>query len=500
MRLQAWLAPARTPAPRMAAVSATWDQRSLKEQRKAQNIAVRQSVLQLALGHVPYVRNKLASVGMDARLFKGLEELGRIPLSMRRDIVDRRRNPEGPRAVMLHGTAEGVKRFSDRSVLRRIALARLVGGEEVQELAIESATRAIHLHMVPGPGGRIPVAYTRDDLDLLARAGARLAQLVGIERQDRLLNLVPFGPTLEFWGTYYMAHGVGMSAIHFRRQGQDLARALDAFDDSQATAIALPAAEVATFPEVASAEGIDLRGLRALIAVGRSLTTEERVAAGEALLAHGATDARIAAVYAPGESHVLWGECSVPAGRAETFGFHTFPDMDLIEIVSPETGAVLPDETPGEIVTTTLGFRGGGIPRWRTGDFALGGLSNQPCPNCGRSVPRVGPTVRRSAWQYVANLNGRRSWIDLRDAGAAASERASAWQVEFIRGAESDEMFLYLAAGEDPAPVIDLHEDLGRIKAAPTQIVLATPDEIAARRAIAGGDWPGYWERSAEPS
>jgi phenylacetate-coenzyme A ligase PaaK-like adenylate-forming protein len=479
----------------MHRVAAAWDQRPLKEQQRIQNIALRQTILQMALGHVPFVRNRLGSVGLDARLFKGLEELQRIPLSMRRDIVDPRRNPEGTRSVILRGTAEGVKRFSDRSVLTRIALARLFGGEEVQELAIEAATRAIHIHLVPGPGGRIPVAYTRDDLDLLARAGARLARLVGLERTDRLLNLVPFGPTLNFWGIYYMAHGVGISAVHMRRQGQELVRALEVFDDARATAIAIPADEAAAFPAAAAAEGIDLSDLRSFIAVGRSLTAQERASIGEALLEQGATHARIAAAYAPGEGHVLWGECSVPAGRAETFGFHTFSDMDLVEIVDPETGTPVAEESPGEIVVTPLGFRGGGVPRWRTGDLALGGLSTKPCPNCGRLAPRVGPSVAKGAWQRVVQLNGKRSWIDLRDAGAAAAERARLWQVELLTDDDGDQLFVYLAAGEEPQPIIDLYEDLNRLRAAPTQVVLGSVGELEARRAGAPGPWPGFLER-----
>lgn len=476
-------------------MAAAWDQRTPKEQQRVQNVLLRQTVLQMALGHVPLVRNRFAQIGFDARLFKGLEEMTRLPLMMRRDVVDARRNPDGPRALMLQGTAEGVKRFSDRSVLRRVALARLLGGEEVQQLTIEAATRAIHVHLVPGPGGRLPVAYTRDDLDLFARAGSRLATLVGLDREDRLLNLVPFGPTLDFWGVFYMAHGVGMSAVHFRREGQELARAAAAFADAAATAIAVPADEAAAVPRVAADAGVDLSRVRALIAVGRSLAAEERAEIGEALLGAGANDARIACAYGVAEGRVLWGECAVPAGRAETFGFHTFPDMDAVEIVSPEDGAVLGEQQPGEIVVTPLVFRGGGAPRWRSGDLALGGITTQPCPNCGRTVPRVGPSVRRAAWQSLATFDGRRAWIDLRDAGAAAAERVGDWQVELVSREGAHELFVYVASGDDPAPVIALYEDLARLKSPPTQIVVASPAELERRRSDAPPPWRRYRER-----
>src|SRR5213594_1532918 len=174
----------------------------------------------MALAHVPLARARLNGAGVDARTLRGTDDMKtRVPLSMRRDVVDAVRNPDGAWAFVLHGTAEGVKRFSDRSVLFRVARARLLGGEEVQQLQIEAASRSVHVHLAQGPGGPIPVSYTRDDLDLLARAGARLAQVVGVDREDRLLNLVPFGPSLDFWGIFYMAHGVGLTAVHARHEG-----------------------------------------------------------------------------------------------------------------------------------------------------------------------------------------------------------------------------------------------------------------------------------------
>jgi hypothetical protein len=147
-----------------------------------QDQLLRQSVLQMQMAHVPTARARLLAAGVDARRFKGLDELGSIPTATRADVLDPVRNPEGAQGLVLHGTAEGVRRFSDRSVLYRVAIARLFGGEEVQQLAVEAATRPIHQHIAHGPGGPIAVAYTRDDLDLLARAGSRLAQLAGIDR------------------------------------------------------------------------------------------------------------------------------------------------------------------------------------------------------------------------------------------------------------------------------------------------------------------------------
>src|ERR671924_2133742 len=73
-----------------------WDRRSAAEQARQQNTLLRQTVMQLALGHVPFVRSVMRSIGMDARTFRGFEDLYRVPLSLRGDVFDPRLNPEGP--------------------------------------------------------------------------------------------------------------------------------------------------------------------------------------------------------------------------------------------------------------------------------------------------------------------------------------------------------------------------------------------------------------------
>jgi phenylacetate-coenzyme A ligase PaaK-like adenylate-forming protein len=478
-------------------MASAWDQRSLAEQRRNQDVLVKQTLLQMQLAHVPFARARLNAAGVDARLLKGVDDMkARVPLSMRRDVLDGARNPGGAWSFVLEGTAEGVKRFSDRSVLFRVARARLLGGEEVQQLQIEAASRSVHVHLAQGPGGPIPISYTRDDLDLLARAGGRLAAVLGIDREDKLLNLVPFGPTLDYWGIFYMAHGVGMTALHARTEAGVAEGAIAAFRMLRPTAIAVPADDAYAFPEAAARATLELTSLRTLVAVGRSLTKAERERIGEALIAAGATNARIAAAYGIAEGRVLWGECAVPVGKTETFGFHTYPDLELLEVVSPETGEPLPDETPGEIVVTPLGFRGGGAPRWRSGDLALGGVTNRSCPNCGRDVPRVGPTVRRGAWIRRVNLNGQPVRFDMRDTAALLTPRMDDWQLELSSEDGQTALYLYIAPKQDdPGQVIGIYEEHARWSVPPTQIVLASQDQIARKRNAVDGLFSRFAER-----
>ena len=81
-------------------------------------------------------------------------------------------------------------------------------------------------------------------------------------------------------------------------------------------------------------------------------------------------------------------------------------------------------------------------------------------------------------------------------AGAAAAERSPDWQVELRRENGAHQLFIYLGAEDKPGPIIDLYEDLKRLRSWPTQIVLADTAELAARRSAASGPWTRYWDQS----
>lgn len=118
-------------------------------------------------------------------------------------------------------------------------------------------------------------------------------------------------------------------------------------------------------------------------------TPAQRAAATVALREAGARDdAVVLAVHAPADARLLWGECRQAGASA---GLHTYPDLEVIQVVDPDTGeSEGTGDAPaaGELVLTQLGMRGSSLLRWRTGDV-IGGIDASPCPGCGRVVPRV---------------------------------------------------------------------------------------------------------------
>ena len=82
-------------------------------------------------------------------------------------------------------------------------------------------------------------------------------------------------------------------------------------------------------------------------------------------------------------------------GRAAEKAGLTIDDMDLVELVDPESGKPVGEGETGELVYTSLTGRGSCILRYRTGDMILGGMTFKPCPFCGRTVPRLASQLER---------------------------------------------------------------------------------------------------------
>lgn len=74
-------------------------------------------------------------------------------------------------------------------------------------------------------------------------------------------------------------------------------------------------------------------------------------------------------------------------------GLHVFDDHFLPEVIDPNTLEVLPPNTPGELVFTSLTKEAFPIIRYRTRDLSM--LMTDPCP-CGRTHYRMGRITGRT--------------------------------------------------------------------------------------------------------
>jgi hypothetical protein len=94
------------------------------------------------------------------------------------------------------------------------------------------------------------------------------------------------------------------------------------------------------------------------------------------------------------------------------------------------------EQEPGELVYTSLGWRGTVTIRLATGSWTAGLVSTVPCPLTGRTVPRLAPAAVDGAWQPRVHDGGRRVRVDLRAAPKALRQADSSalrdWSLRVI--------------------------------------------------------------------
>lgn len=324
--------------------------------------------------------------------------------------------PGNPDLLVLP-TEDGFKRHASRAEL--LAAAREVGqgGAEGRRAALFRRYKPVHIHEA-GVAHLLAVAYTRSDLDRLHLAGARLMEVLGLGADDRMVSAVPQTPSVRFWGLYHGALAARMTALHPRGTGDGALRpVLRGLAMLPATVLAVPVGEAAALLEGLSGRGVRLDGLRTLLTVGPPPARPLRVSLAQTAGRLAGSPVRVQAVWAPETSRTLWGECRPRSADPEeaTYGLHTYPDLEVVEVRDVAAQSSAPEGSDGEVVLTSLGWRGTALVRAATGSWTEGLSVSAPCPSCGRTMPRLAPAAADGAWQpRVRTTGGRFVRADLR--------------------------------------------------------------------------------------
>ena len=83
--------------------------------------------------------------------------------------------------------------------------------------------------------------------------------------------------------------------------------------------------------------------------------------------------------------------------------------------------------------------------RYRTGDIAHGGITYTPCPECGRTLPRVSSSLTRRA-DGLVNIKGTLVDTTVLADSVAGDPSVQEWQAEIT---EEGELNLYVAMVPD---------------------------------------------------
>jgi phenylacetate-CoA ligase len=464
----------------------SWDEMPVAEQRRMQDEKLHRYLTEVIAPFSPYYKRLFAKHHIDPGKIKSVADLRHLPFTTKADLLPTSEEPEKFREFII---------TPDITVLKhrpRVVAEALFRGKRAVERRFEREYRPIFLTATTGRSSA-PVAfvYTDHDMQTLREAGARLVQTFGATTKMRGVNMFPYAPHLAFWQVVYAGLEFGMLIVSTgggKVMGTDgnirviekiKPEALIGIPTFVYHVIRQAHEEGRRWPQVCK---IILGGEKSPQGIRRKIVS--------LLQEMGAGDVRVCSTYGFTEARTAWGECPPPPGQWS--GYHLFPDYGVFEIIDPDTGAVKGEGEPGELVYTPLDGRGTVVLRYRTGDYVSGGITWEPCPHCGRTVPRIlGEIGRQSNTKelQLGKLKGTLINFDTLQHILDDSPEVGEWQLEIRKAHDDpldvDELILHIAPGNG-ADIERLKDRLrSRFQAAveltPNRIETHTMDDMLRR-------------------
>ncbi len=304
-----------------------------------------QAVVERVYAMVPFYRSKFDAAGVTPADIKTLDDLRRLPFTMKQDLRDN--YPFGMFAVPMD--------------------------------------HVVRIHASSGTTGKSTVVgYTARDIATWSSLMARALAAAGTTRGDIIHNAYGYGLFTGGLGVHYGAEKLGASVIPI--SGGNTKRQIMIMKDFGPTILTCTPSYALHLGEVADEVGVDFKELKFRAGIfGAEPWSEQMREEIERKLDMSALD-----IY--GLSEVMGPGVSVECIEAKK-GLHVFEDHFIAEIINPETGEVLPYGEMGELVFTSLTKEAFPVIRYRTRDITS--LNPEPCV-CGRTHLRMNRVSGRS--------------------------------------------------------------------------------------------------------
>ena len=341
--------------------------------------------------------------------------------------------------------------------------------------------RIVRIHASSGTTGKpTVVGYTAGDIDTWAQVAARSLFAAGARRGMILHNAYGYGLFTGGLGVHYGGERLGMSVVPI--SGGMTERQVQLITDFRPEVITVTPSYMLAILDEFHRQGMDPRASSLKIGIfGAEPWTNAMRAEIEAGFAMDAVDIYgLSEVIGPGVAS----EC------VETKdGLHIWEDHFYPEVIDPETGAVLPDGQPGELVFTSLTKEGMPVIRYRTRDLT------RLLPGTARSMRRMEKVTGRSDdMMIVRGVNMFPTQVEeqlLKTDGLTGH-----YQIVLTRDGRMDNVAVHVEARADFYSAGDLEAVAATIVARikdtiglTTRVVIAAPDTIErsagkARRVI----------------
>jgi phenylacetate-CoA ligase len=451
-----------------------WKSLPEKTVRQLQTEKLRHYLQEVVLPSSNHYRQLFRRCGLKPESIRSLEDFADIPFTTKQELLAAAAATDLDKRLQFLLVPDQNRLARKPSTLVR---ALFKGADAVRrEFAFEY--RPIFMTSTTGRAGNpVPFLFTQYDLANLAVTGERVFEICAARPEYRLVNMFPYAPHLAFWQTHYGATTFGAFTAStgggkvMGTEGQ--LRFIKQLKPD--VLIGMPTFTYHVLHQAAE-QGIRCDNLKQLVLGGEKVPEGMREKLRQLAAELGAT-VDIVATYGFTECKMAFAECPHPHDTASG-GYHLYPDLALIEIVDPQTGQVQPPGHPGEIVFTPLDARGTVVLRYRTGDVTDGGLTYEPCPHCGRQLPRLMGNISRSTEVKTMHLDKiKGTLVDFNQLEHVLDDtpNVGAWQLELRKlhddPLEVDELVLHVEKFNGVAER-QLVEELNNRFAAETEVHL----------------------------
>ena len=314
------------------------------EEREALQLERLQALVSRVYENVPFYRKRLDEAGVRPGDVQSLEDLKRIPFTLKTDLRDN--YPFGLFAVPM---------------------------DEI-----------VRIHASSGTTGKpTVVGYTRGDIEVWAEVMARTLVSAGAWRNDIIQNAYGYGLFTGGLGAHYGAERVGAAVVPI--SVGNTKRQIMLMKDFGVTVLCATPSYSLYLAEAAEESGFRIKDLPLRVGVFGAEPWSDRMR----LEIERNLDIRAIDIY--GLSEIIGPGVAAECGVQD--GLHIMDDHFLPEVIDPVSGEVLEEEELGELVITTLTKEGIPLLRYRTRDVTS--LKRARCA-CGRTSVRMRRLTGRS--------------------------------------------------------------------------------------------------------
>lgn len=379
-----------------------WDSWSQKEIRGLQNECLSRFINQNVYAFHPYYRRLFDEKKIDPNSIRTVDDLKRIPFTYKEDIAPSVQNLDNPRAFVLAPVFDRFETKESKGWVPQVDKG-MQGGPSADEQELREEYQPVVTMFTTGTTAEpTPFYFTLHDLERMREAGRRLASVISSRASDDYdtrtigINNFPGTQHLAYWVAITGAEGCAVTTLN-TGGGPVLGneRILNIIERARPTHFMGLPGYTYDLLKMAAEEGRDFSSIEIVTMGGDRVRDSSREKVAELLEEMGAVDPIVTGAFGATEMKYAWGDCG--AEDSDIRGYHTYPDMEIIEVVDTETGEPLGEGETGELVVTNLDARGSVVLRYRTGDILVGGYTNEPCPCCGRTMPRISGNIRRRA-------------------------------------------------------------------------------------------------------